>query len=190
MPSVIQEWACSIPFMQQAVLVTAVRGPDGLHKNHISKYILFWLRRCFLISAFSGRAVLDPINGKDKTFTGAVRHPNPVEDQAFKNTWFSSGFTHEALMKSQRYWEFLLDACAHEYLRSTDEVPHHFHMHLVHAAEILGYKHPVEWIRAWWGRLYLQLVADAHLHPETEAEMDKRLGDNEAGWREREVVEG
>jgi len=35
-----------------------------------------------------------------------------------------------------------IDKALKEYLYSVDEVPHHFHLHLMHAAEILGYKHP------------------------------------------------
>jgi len=33
----------------------------------------------------------------------------------------------------------------------------------MHAAEILGYKHPNEPIRSWWHRTYLRLVHDLHL---------------------------
>lgn len=186
--SVLQEWVQDLPLMQQAVLISAIRGPDGLHKHHVSKHVLYWLRRSSLISAFSGRPVLDPINGQDKTFTGVVKHPDPAEDAAFRRAWFGDGFTHDHLMQSRRYWEFILDGVADEYLCCVDEVPHHFHLHLMHAAEILGYKHPETWIRAWWCRFYIQLVYDAHMHPESADEMDRRLGDNEAQWREREVV--
>lgn len=40
-------------------------------------------------------------------------------------------------------------------------------------------------IRGGWGKLYLRLVGDLHLHPETEAELDRRLGDSRSGWLER-----
>lgn len=56
-------------------------------------------------------------------------------------------------------------------------------LHLMHAAEIVGYKHPDPKIRAWWDSLYLKLVRDMHLAPETEQELDYRLGDSEAQWR-------
>jgi len=55
-------------------------------------------------------------------------------------------------------------------------------MHLIHAAEILGYKHPIIYIRRFWNIFYLDGVKDLHLHPETEAEMDKRLGDVKENW--------
>ncbi len=75
-----------------------------------------------------------------------------------------------------------------EYLRCVDELPHHFQLHFIHASEILGYKHPDESIRLWWLNCYRALVKDAHLYPETEEQMDKRLGDYEDQWRASEVV--
>ena len=54
--------------------------------------------------------------------------------------------------------------------------------------EIMGYKHANEEWRRWWHALYLRLVNDAHLRPETEERMDSRLGDREDTWREAEEV--
>jgi len=76
-----------------------------------------------------------------------------------------------------------LDETASEYLRAVDEVPLHFHMHLVHAAEILGYKHPDPTIRDWWHRFYAASTRDLHLHIESEQELDRRLGDNLEQWQ-------
>jgi hypothetical protein len=58
----------------------------------------------------------------------------------------------------------------------------------MHAAEILGYKHPEPTIAAWWYMAYNRIVRDAHLNPETQAQMDKRLGDSETDWRDAEEV--
>jgi hypothetical protein len=58
----------------------------------------------------------------------------------------------------------------------------------MHAAEILGYRHPDPEINAWWRHCYHMLVNDMHLVPEPAAVMDRRLGDNEAAWRAAEVV--
>ena len=76
-----------------------------------------------------------------------------------------------------------VDDLASRYLRSVDEMPLHFHMHFIHAVEILGYKHPVPEIRIWWHRLYLAAVRDLHLHPEPEEELDRRLGDDLDEWQ-------
>lgn len=154
--SVLQDWVHNLTFMQQSVLIAATRGPDGLHKDHVAKQILRWLRRCYLISAFDRRALTDPAENGGGLFTGPVDRP--------------------------------LDEVASDYLRSVDEIPHHFHLHLMHAAEILGYKHPDREIGAWWSRFYLRMVNDAHLCPETEERMDIRLGDNQASWRAAEEV--
>ena len=79
--------------------------------------------------------------------------------------------------------ESSLDEIASKYLRAIDEIPIHFHMHLVHAAEILGYKHPDPPIREWWYRFYAAAVRDLHLHVETVEELDRRLGDNLDQWQ-------
>jgi hypothetical protein len=76
-----------------------------------------------------------------------------------------------------------VDEVASQYLRAVDEVPLHFHLHLVHAAEILGYKHADLEIRSWWMGFYLATVRDMHLQPESEADLDQRLGDHLAMWQ-------
>jgi hypothetical protein len=76
-----------------------------------------------------------------------------------------------------------LDELASHYLRSVDELPLHFHLHFVHAAEIVGYKHPDDQIREWWRNFYLAAVRDMHLHHESEEELDQRLGDNLNDWQ-------
>lgn len=175
--SVLQDWVQQLTFMQQSVLLSSIRGADGLHKDHISKYILRWLRRCVLISAFDGRALETPTEEGGGSFTGPLKHQKVEKWDGYKN-----------LPSSREYNFMVLKHVSEDYLRSTDEIPHHFHMHVVHAAEIIGYKHPINWIADWWHDFYLKLVSDAHLHPETETEMDRRLGDVEAQWKEREAV--
>lgn len=174
--SVLQDWVAGLSFMQQSVLISSIRGADGLHKDHISKYILRWLRRCVLISAFEGRALLSPTEPGGGSFTGALKHPSvPVP-------------TMDIQWVRDRYDVQILEAVSQDYLRSTDEIPHHFHMHVLHAAEIIGYKQPTPWIRAWWNDFYLKMVSDGHMFPETLEQMDRRLGDVEAQWKERELV--
>ena len=58
--SVTQPWVWSLTFMQQSVLLTAIRGPDGLPKDHITKVLLRWYRRCVLRFAFQGTIFTDP----------------------------------------------------------------------------------------------------------------------------------
>ena len=160
MSGVVQSWVCELPMMQQTVLITAVRGPDGLPKYHPTKFVLRWYRRCILLSALDGEVLSDPVDPNGGSFTGPS--VNPLSD-----------------------WPAQMDDRVTEYLRALDEVPHHFQMHLMHAVEILGYKHPVEHIRNWWHLVYLRLVHDMHLWPETEEQLDQRLSDTREGWLAR-----
>ena len=162
MPAVLQDWVQDLKFMQQSVLISSIRGPDGLHKEHIAKYVLRWLRRCVLISSFDGSVFKSPTQLGGGSFTGPL--------------------------KSYGSDDSTLDYCFKEYVRCLDEVPHHFHLHLMHAAEILGFKHPDEGIRKGWDRFYRLLVSDMHLNPEGLEMMEYRLGDKENQWRVSEAV--
>lgn len=80
-----------------------------------------------------------------------------------------------------------IDHAAQLYIETGDEIPLHFHFHLMQAAEILGYKHPEKETRVWWHGFYLRMVAFGHLNPESEEQMDRRLGDKKETWLEREA---
>lgn len=156
--SALQDWVMELTIMQQSVLMAAVRGPDGISKNHPVKVMLRWYRRCILLSAFEHEVIDNPYTPGGGSFTG------PLDPAARIETY------------------------AHQYLEHVDELPHHFQLHFMHAAEILGYKHPVEKTRLFWYQFYTSIVGDAHLNIESCMQMDRRLGDNEQQWREAEVV--
>ncbi len=160
--SVLQDWVCGLSFMQQSVLITGCRGPDTLHKDHIAKVLCRWLRRCFLISAFDGRTLHTAYTPGGGSFTGPCNYPSVSAPD--------------------------IDEALNEYLRCVDEVPHHFHLHLMHSAEILGFKHPEPVTRSWWLKAYHRMCNDMHLLSESESQMDRRLGDNEGQWRAAEEV--
>jgi hypothetical protein len=161
---VTQFWCHGITFMQQTVLLTAVRGPDGIAKYHPVKFLLRWFRRCTLVSSLDGRVLMSPTEEGGGSFMGKSFEADP---------------------DYEGHWNAQLDRLVGEYLRSLDELPHHFQLHLLHAAEIVGYKHPDDDIRAWWHSTYLRLVHDMHLWPETEEQMDSRLGDDRSAWLAR-----
>jgi hypothetical protein len=152
--SVVQSWVCGLSMMQQTVLLTSLRGADTVSKYHVSKYLLRWVRRCVLISAFDNAIIADPYDKRGGNFTG----PIPADTE--------------------------LGTLFKQYLKSVDEVPHHFHLHLIHTAEILGYKHPDAVIRKGWHDFYLNAVKDMHMYPESEAQLDYRLGDDQEQWQE------
>ena len=128
------------------------------------KVLIRYLRRSFMICAFDGKVRWSPYEPGGGSFTGPLN---------LQGTGPNEGH---------------LDKYVEIYLRHVDELPHHFQLHLMHAAEILGYKHPDSDVRGFWSAFYYAIVNDAHLRVETEEQMDKRLGDNEAAWRAAEVV--
>lgn len=158
---VTQEWIHDLPLMQQTVLLTAIRGPDGLPKYGPVKMLLRWYRRCVLLSAMDGCVLNTPVTPGGGSFTGPSVDCDAIE------------------------WEEEMNVQVGAYLRDLDAIPHHFQLHFMHAAEIVGYKHPSPRIREWWRRVYGRLVNDMHVHPETEPQMDRRLGDSREGWLER-----
>lgn len=155
-----QDWVHALSIMQQSVLLAAIRGPDGIPKYHTCKYLLRWYRRCVLLSALDGKVLETPYAFGGGSFTGPSYAPTSLH--------------HD--------WRTSMDKVVDQYLQSLDMLPHHYQMHFLHAAEIVGYKHPDFVVRAWWYSLYLRLVQDLHLSPETEAELDFRLADNREQW--------
>lgn len=51
----------------------------------------------------------------------------------------------------------------------------HWFMHLLHAIEIIAYKHPNSQMRTFWGEFYVHAVEALHLGIETPEQMEKRL---------------
>jgi hypothetical protein len=169
MPCVLQEWVCDLTMMQQSVLIAAVRGPDGIRKDHVAKLLLRWMRRCVLYSAMDRRVLMNPYDLGGGSFTGpSIDYRSPDLDRG--------------------YWQEAMQNLVNDYLRAVDELPHHFQLHFMHAAEILGYKHPNGEIGEWWDRTYRRIANDAHLEPESEKRMDWRLGDNREQWLAAEEV--
>ncbi len=82
-------------------------------------------------------------------------------------------------ISDNRIWAMNLAA----YFDTVDEIPLHYQLHLMHGAEIIGYKHPHPLLKKRWQHFYLHAVDDMHLSPETEVEMDERLNDwNQEFW--------
>jgi hypothetical protein len=165
--TVLQPWVSDQTCMMQSVLIAAVRGPDGIRKNHVAKLLLRWYRRCVLLSAFDARILTTPWELGGGSFTGPSI-PAPVS---------RPGFT------GAQDWMVPMSELLKEYCKTLDELPHHFQLHFMHAAEILGYTHPDPDIQFWWNWVYLTLVNDMHLEPESKEKLFYRLGDSETSWR-------
>lgn len=158
---VMQKWIHELTLMQQTVLMTSVRGPDGVAKYHSCKFLLRWYRRCTLLNSLTKKVMTTPYEFGGGSFTGPSYTPTTTK--------------HD--------WEPRMNDLLADYLKSLDELPHHFQLHFMHAAEIIGYKHTDHKIRGWWQMVYFELVHDMHLNPETEEQLDYRLADDEAQWR-------
>lgn len=163
-----QPWTHDLTVMQQSVLLTAIRGPDGVAKYHPCKYLTRWYRRCVLVGALDHNIFTNPHDPRGGSFTGPS---------------YKTAYLDGKPVFPDHDWRQEMNSVVRDYLRSLDELPHHFQLHLLHAAEIVGYKHPTAEIRDWWHWLYRELVRDMHLTIETEEELDFRLGDSEAQWR-------
>lgn len=185
--SVIQDWALELSFMQQSVLIAAIRAPDGIKKDHAVKVLMRWYRRCLVISAFDASVLTDPFSPGGGSFTGPFTVEHAAEYRIVQMDW-AEAQDWWANVSTAEHRRELFDGMRKVYLRHVDELPHHFQLHLMHAAQIMGYKHSNPAIAKWWLEFYHMIVNDAHLFPESEELMDQRLGDTEAGWRAREEV--
>lgn len=134
--SVVHEWVSDLPFMQQALLMTAMRGPDGCRKYNAAKNIVKYMRG----------AVLKPageITGNEDSFM-----------------WINYALFEEYTT------EFFFD---------NDAYPMHFLMHLFHSAQVVGYNHPDDAIRAAWFRFYVLACKSLHMGIENKKDMNKRM---------------
>jgi hypothetical protein len=137
--SVIRDWVQELSFQQQALLMTAVRGPDSSSKHNTAKYIVRYLRA----------AVLKPAGYWDGT----------------NNNDFMWSEMDKFADYSKAFW------------KDHDEYPHHFIMHLIHSAEVIGYCHPNEEQRSMWLTFYFIGCNSFHMYPETKNDMNLRLND-------------
>lgn len=70
-------------------------------------------------------------------------------------------------------------------LRNHDHYPVHYLMHLLHGAEIIGYKHPDQHTARTWRMFYIKLAHCFHLFPEAEFDLNERLGAEEKTFAAR-----
>lgn len=132
----------------QSVLLLAARGADGINKYHASKLVQRAYRASVLKGAYYGDVL--PITDTDgNTFMSNVDFGD----------W--------------KAWRHAI----HGFFNTVDDLPFHFVLHLIHGAEILGYKHPDSAYRDRWWVFYIRAVEEMHLGRETEAELDARLND-------------
>lgn len=64
-----------------------------------------------------------------------------------------------------------------EFAANHDHYPHHWLLHFIHAAEIVGQFHPDDDIRIFWLKFYLRMCDTMHMRAETANELSERLQD-------------
>lgn len=175
--SVLQPWVHTLSFMQQSVLLSAMRNADGVAKRHPSKALVRWYRRCVVLSAFDGRALTDPFEDGGGSYTGPLT----------RNGELLRGALWDCLPddEKERIRAGVLRRTVDAFIDARDEMSLHYFAHAAHAFEIVGYKHPDQIIRAFWHGVYLRMVHALHVWPETAEQMDSRLGDTPEGWEAR-----
>lgn len=145
--SILQDWVCGLPFMQQALLCVALRGPDGVSKFCGAKDILRFMRGVVFRPA-------------DPTYSG---NTDSFMWMDFKQ--IPDGYELTTFHRAVNY-----------FFSDVDEYPHHFLMHLFHAAEVIQYQHPDPYIAECWQTFYLRACKSLHMNPETILQMEERIG--------------
>ena len=145
--SVQPEWCRKLPLQQQSVLFLAGRGPDGVTKHHPCKPVQVAYRACVFMAGKYGRM---------------------LEWGERADTFMSL----DVFADSYR-WRVVVE----DFFNHHDALPKHYLVHLMHGAQILGYKHPDQRFNSRWHQFYLECVDMFHLRPESEKDMDTRLGD-------------
>lgn len=153
--STFQDWVLRLPFMQQAVLAAGIRAMDGWEKLHGGKHMMRWFRRAAMISSFEGYPLLTPYGAGGGSFTGSA----------------PTGLSMQAI--------------ADMFLNSRDAMELHYFAHMMHAFQIVAYKHSDAGIRGYFYYVYERMAHSLHLWPESQEHMDKRLGDNIDSWQAR-----
>ena len=146
--SVVAPWMDNLKNQQQAVILLALRGPDGQPKRTLFKDLLRPYRATVLKAAKYNRLLTLEDKGDDFMSFEEFRDPT-------------------------RWKCAIISFLSNE---SDAAILHHY-THFMHGAEILGYKHPDPEFKYRWHMLYLMFVDALHLNRETEEQMDARLSD-------------
>lgn len=153
MPSVLKDWVMELPLAMQGTLLTAVRGPDGVRKDHPVKLLIRTLRRVIL-------------HGAKPTPNGFMSKSEVVNSPAMAAELMLPLNDHHEIS----YW---LNKLFAHYM---DECPHHWLMHFIHSAEIIGYTHPVKETSMLWLKVYVEACYSFHMNIEAKTDMIERLG--------------
>lgn len=105
-----------------------------------------------------------PKENSAKPLTRAIRHAfmhcADEREIAFPAAFMQDGFTDAELVGFLKDW---------------DHYPTHFVQHIMHACEVIGYKHPDRRLCVMFRDAYMRICHKLHVFPEPEGNMDHRL---------------
>lgn len=107
-----------------------------------------------------------PKEDPSKSLSRMIRRAclNPADERETSNHGGFFGFEPQKMSRD-----------LNEFLHSLDQYPLHYVMHLMHASQVIGYKHPNEEFRDFFKLTYALIVHTFHLNMEQESDMDLRL---------------
>jgi hypothetical protein len=107
-----------------------------------------------------------PKHDPSKCLTALVRRAvlNPADDRETTAGRGFFGFSRDRVV-----------ADLPAFLSSLDHYPLHYVLHLMHASEVIAYKHPQHTFREFFYWTYCRMVRAMHLNIETEEALDLRL---------------
>lgn len=85
MPNVLQDWVQKLPYREQGVLVLALRGPDGVRKEHGAKNLVRAMRGCVMVPA-TGQPLMPGENMPEDNFMEMYRVGHVAEEPWFEAT--------------------------------------------------------------------------------------------------------
>lgn len=148
---VMQNWVNGLPLRQQGVIVLALRGPDGVPKEHPAKVLVRTLRGMTM---------------------NAGRTGEPMKRGVF---WRDDPFMTIAFIEDMQQWVTSLRS----FFDHFDEFNIHFLQHIMHAFAVCGMHYPDETIRdRAWG-FYVHCCDKLHVIAESPEAITWRLRDGE-----------
>ena len=150
MNSIIQDWAAELGLRHQGVLVSAVRGCDGLPRETVGKEVVRFYRACFL-NAHCGHPA--------DAASYMVWPTSKTEMWQWGDAFFDGGMDHYP-MHWLTHFMFAAQICGYYY---PEESPHSDYLN----------------VKEFWERFYRELVRRLHLNPETKEQLDLRLNRSE-----------
>jgi len=160
MNSIIQDWAAELGLRHQGVLVSAVRGCDGLPRETVGKDVVRFYRSCLLKAHV----------GHPADASSYMAWPSS-ETQMWDwgDDFFDGGMDHYP-MHWLTHFMFAAEICGYYYPKKS---PHSDYLD----------------IQEFWRRFYRELVRRLHLNPETKEQLDKRLNRDEDAFSQAQAAQ-